>query len=162
MTNETTNELTNAMALELSAHEMAQIVSSVYQTMLGIDSAVVDLPWFPNRERLTAAVQLSGDWNGAVTIECDPRQACLFAGRFVSMETPGAVDDIVRDVFGELANMIGGNLKSALSRGIHLSTPSVVDGGSYTMRFRAAKVRERIAFECVDGPFWVTVFSLPN
>lgn len=154
--------MTSEINLAVSAGEVAQIVSSVCQTMLGIESTVVDLPWFPNCQRLTAAVQLAGDWNGAVTIECDPRQACLFAGRFVSMETPEAVDDMVSDVFGELANMIGGNLKSALSRGIHLSTPSVMDGGNYTLRFCGAKVRERIAFECVDGPFWVTVFSLPQ
>ncbi len=154
--------MTSEMKLEISAGEVAQIVSSVCQTMLGIDAEPVDRPWFSNGERLTAAVQLSGDWNGAVAIECDPRQACLFAGRYLSIEAPEGMDDMVRDVFGELANMIGGNFKSALSRGIQLSTPSVVDGGGYNLRFCRAKVSEQLAFDCVDGTFWVTVFSMPE
>ena len=37
---------------------------------------------------LTAAVHLAGDWNGAVLLECDRRQACRFAGRFLSMDPP--------------------------------------------------------------------------
>jgi chemotaxis protein CheX len=65
----------------------------------------------PGADRLTSAVHLAGDWNGAVLLECDRRQACRFAGRFLSMDPSDTVDDVVRDVLGELANMIGGNLK---------------------------------------------------
>ena len=66
---------------------------------------------------MTSAVQLTGEWNGAVLLECDRGQACRFAARFLSIDLPDAVDDVVRDVLGELANMIGGNLKCVLSAG---------------------------------------------
>jgi hypothetical protein len=62
-------------------------------------------------------------------------------------------------VLGELANMIGGNLKCVLTRGIRLSMPSVVDGSDYSLRVCGAEIRERLAFGCAEGPFWVTVLA---
>jgi CheY-specific phosphatase CheX len=127
--------------------------------MLGVEAGASAAPWFPSGERLTAAVHLAGDWNGAVLVECDRGQACRFAGRFLSMDPPSTVDDVVRDVLGELANMIGGNLKCVLTPGIRLSMPSVVDGSDYYLRVCGAEIRERLSFQCADGPFWVTVLA---
>ena len=78
----------------------------------------------------------------------------------VRMGAPETVDDVVRDVLGELANMIGGNLKCVLTRGIRLGMPSVVDGSDYSLRVCWAEVRERLAFGCSEGPFWVTVLGM--
>jgi CheY-specific phosphatase CheX len=75
------------------------------------------------------------------------------------MPSFGAVDDVVRDVLGELANMISGNLKCVLTRGIRLSMPSVVDGSDYSVRVCRTEVRERLAFQCAEGLFWITVLS---
>jgi chemotaxis protein CheX len=140
--------------------ELAQIVESVFAAMLNLEVGECGTPWFPGEGRLTAAVHLAGDWNGVVLLECDRGQACQFAGRFLSMDPPATVDDVVRDMLGELANMIGGNLKSVLSRGIHLSMPSVVDGSDYSLRVCGAGVRERLAFQCANGPFWITVLAM--
>ena len=147
-------------SVEIPPSELAQIVESVFGAMLGLEAGECGAPWFPGGDRLTAAVHLAGDWNGAVLLECDRRQACRFAGRFLSMDPPGTVDDVVRDVLGELANMLGGNLKCVLTRGIRLSMPSVVDGSDYSLRICGAEARERLAFQCAEGPFWVTVVSV--
>ena len=72
-------------------------------------------------------VRLTSGWNGAVLMECDKAQACRFTARFLSMDAPDSVDDLVRDVLGELANMIGGNLKCVLKGGMRLSLPSVIE-----------------------------------
>ena len=140
--------------------EVAQIVESVFATMLGLEVSQCGPPWFPGGDRLTSVLHLAGDWNGAVLLECDRSQACRFAGRFLSIDAPESVDDVVRDVLGELANIIGGNLKCVLTRGvIRLSMPSVVDGDNYSLRVCGAEVRELIAFHCAEGPFWVTVLA---
>lgn len=144
---------------EILASELAQIVEPVFATMLGLEVHECGTPWFPNGERLTAVLHMAGDWNGAVLLECDRQQACHFASRFLSMGPPESVDDVVRDVLGELVNMIGGNMKCVLTRGIQLSMPSVVDGSDYSVRICGAKVRERLAFQCAEGPFWVTVLA---
>jgi len=148
--------------IEIAPGDLAQIVESVFETMLGLESVQCEAPWFASGDRLTSAVHLAGDWKGAVLLECNRRQACHFTGRFLSMDPPDAVDDVVRDVLGELANMIGGNLKCVLSHGIHLSMPTVVDGSEYYLRVCGTEVRNRLAFQCAEGQFWVTVLATPS
>jgi chemotaxis protein CheX len=148
---------TTELSVEIEPSELAQIVESVFDTMLKLETREDERPWFPGGDRLASAVHLAGDWNGAVVLECDRGQACRFAGRFLSQDPPDAVDDVVRDVLGELANMIGGNLKCVLMPGIRLSLPSVVDGSDCGIRICGAEVRNRLAFECAEGLFWVTV-----
>lgn len=139
--------------------EVAQIVESVFAAMLSMEVSQCGTPWFPGDDRLTSALHLAGDWNGAVLLECDRRQACRFAGRFLSIEPPETVDDVVRDVLGELANMIGGNMKCGMTPGVRLSMPTVLDGSDYDLRVCGSQVQERLAFQCDDSQFWVTVLS---
>jgi chemotaxis protein CheX len=147
------------LRIEIQPGELAQIVESVFAAMLGIAAVECGTPWFPAGDRLTSAVHLAGDWNGAVLLECDRRQACRFAGRFLSMDPSDTVDDVVRDVLGELANMIGGNLKCVLGQGILLSMPSVMDGSDYSLRVCGVEVRRQLAFQCDDGLFWITTLT---
>jgi chemotaxis protein CheX len=146
----------------IHSEELMQIVLSVFETMMGLEAEESNDPWAPTEQWWTAAVYLSGEWNGAVHVECDQQQACRFAGRFLSIDPAEAAEEMVRDVLGELANMIGGNLKSALMSGIRLSLPSIVSGSDYSVRVCGAAIRQRMAFQSVDGPFWVTVLTLQS
>lgn len=147
------------LSIEILPSELVQIVESVFETMLRLEVHECGKAWFPNGDRLTSAVHLAGVWNGAVVLECDHGLARRLAGRFLSLDPPDTVDEVVRDVLGEIANMIAGNMKCLLPRGTHLSMPSVVDGGDYSMRVCGAEVRERLAFQCAEGVFWVTVLA---
>ena len=150
------------MRVEIRPGELAQIVKSVFETMLGLDTVQTEAQWTPSRDRVTSAVHLAGEWNGAIVLECTASQACQFAGRFLSMHPPCAVNDDVRDVLGELANMIGGNLKCLLAQGIRLSMPIVMDGADDNFRLYWSEVKECLSFECDEGVFWVTVLALPS
>jgi chemotaxis protein CheX len=147
------------LKVEIHPQELVQIVESLFQAMLNLETIQCAIPWTPGADRLTSAIQLTGEWHGAVMLECDRGQACRFTGRFLSMDPPDTVDDMVRDVLGELANVIGGNLKCVLTQGIRLSMPSVVDGSDYSLRVCGVALRERLSFQCAEGPFWVTVLT---
>ncbi|HZP07057.1 MAG TPA: chemotaxis protein CheX [Terracidiphilus sp.] len=148
--------------VEIHSDDLLQIVSSVFDTMLGLEAFESGAPWQPTARWWTAAVYLSGEWNGAVLVECDHEQAARFAARFLSIDLPEAVNEMIRDVLGELANMIGGNVKSVLMSGIRLSMPSTVHGSDYNIRLCGGTVRQRMAFECNDGAFWVTILTLQS
>jgi chemotaxis protein CheX len=152
-------ELSPELSIDIRPSQLAQIVHSVFETMLSLEVSECGTPWFPGEDRLTSAVHLAGDWSGVLLLECNRSQACQFAGRFLSSDAPAQVDDVVRDVLGELANMIGGNMKCAMTRGIHLSMPTVVDGSEYHLRVCGTEVRDRLAFHCAEGYFWVTVLA---
>ena len=147
------------MLTQVSAEMMSQIVESVFITMLNLEVVPYEIPWSPSRDQLTAVVHLSGNRNGTLLFECNRWEACRFTGRFLSIEPPDTVNDDVRDVVGELANMIGGNLKSMLSQGIQLSMPSVMDGSDYSLRVCGVEARRQLAFQCDDGLFWITTLT---
>jgi len=137
--------------------ELAQIVESVFDSMLSLQARESPTPWAPGEHRVRAMVRLTSGWNGAVLMECDRDQACRFAGKFLSMDKPEAVDELVRDVLGELANMIGGNLKCVLKGGMKLSMPSVVEQSGDGMG--DGKIHHRLSFQTAEGPFGVVVIT---
>jgi chemotaxis protein CheX len=144
---------------QVSPEMMSQIVESVFTTMLKLEVVPSAIPWAPSHDQLTAVVHLSGNRNGTLLFECNRWEACRFTGRFLSMAPPDTVNDDVRDVLGELANMIGGNIKCAVASGLKLSMPSVGDGSSYGMRIWGCEFH-RLGFESEEGPFWVTLVAV--
>ena len=126
------------MLTRVSPEMMSQIVESVFITMLNLEVVPCEIPWAPSDDQLTAVVHLSGNRNGTLLFECNRWEACRFTGRFLSIEPPETVNDAVRDVLGELANMIGGNIKCAVASGLRLSMPAVADGSNYGARIWGA------------------------
>lgn len=139
--------------------DLAHAVCRVFETMLGLKAGPSAEALPSCAELMTAAVYLSGRHRGAVLIHCLPPQACAFAARFLSIATPGLVDDEVLDVLGELTNMVAGNLPCTLVPGTLLSIPSVFEGPAARLRVCGSHGAERAAFRTVSGPFWVTMVS---
>lgn len=140
------------LSLEIAPEDLAQIVQSAFENMLGLEVSWCGAAWTASSNRLTALVHITGESSGTVVLECSPAVACQFAGKFLSIDPPAVVDEMVRDVLGELANIIGGNVKSALAQGLHLSIPAVLEGS-----LPVAMAGERLEFVCANGPLWVAV-----
>ncbi len=145
------------MRAEVRKEMLVRTVGSVFVTMLGLDVSASEIPRHPAGDRLTSYVQLTGDLNGAVLLECTRQQACHFAGLILATDPPAIVNDDVRDVLGELANVIGGNMKCGMSTAARLSMPIVVEGGDDDPRILDVKAGERLTFESSEGHFWVTI-----
>lgn len=147
------------MEISVTEDVVAEIVQSIFTTMVGLDVSVAEAPLSPKGEGLTSSVYLEGSWNGAVCFECNRQDACHIAGHFLSISPPDVIDDDVRDVLGELANMIGGNIKSMMSTDVRLSLPSVVDGENYKFHVCGSDVKTRTAFRFAEGVFSVTILA---
>ena len=37
--------------------------------------------------------------------------------------------------------------------------PTVVDGSDYSLRVCGAEVQQRLAFQCAEGLFWITILT---
>lgn len=143
----------------ISPEVVEEIVESIFSTMLNIDLQTDNSTSAPAGDRMTSAVFLEGDWNGALSLECSQQQACQLAGHFLGGDPPETANDDVRDVLGELANMIGGNIKSLIPGEIRLSMPSVIDGHDYALRICGSAVEDKVGFRFDGGVFWVTLLS---
>lgn len=75
-----------------------------------------------------ASVSLTGAWRGHVVFVCSTDASRAAAAALMGIETDDVSDDDVADALGELANVIGGNLKSLLPEPSALSLPHVVSG----------------------------------
>ncbi|MBZ5575783.1 MAG: chemotaxis protein CheX [Acidobacteriia bacterium] len=140
--------------------DLAQIVESVFQTMMNLEVTRAEIPWAPATDVITGAVHFAGEWKGAVLLECTKPQAFEFAHRLMSIETPTEINDDIRDTMGELTNMLAGNLKSVLPRGIGLSMPLVVEGRDYSLRVCGSSVIDRMPFSSDLGVLWVTLVEV--
>jgi chemotaxis protein CheX len=147
------------VGLDLHVEDLAQIVASVFTTMMDIAIVPAAIPLPGPSGLVTSVVYLTGTWQGAVLFHCAHRQACEFAGSFLGMPPPAALTDEVRDTLGELANMVAGNLKCTLRPGIKISIPSVVDGEDYSLRICGNYCTTRTAYESAAGPLWVTLME---
>ncbi|MGA2739906.1 MAG: chemotaxis protein CheX [Bryobacteraceae bacterium] len=146
--------------LDVYRDDLARIVQSVFSTMMDIEVAACDVPWTHSHDTITSAVHFVGVWRGATLVEVDAPQAFQFAARFMGIEMPVAIDDDVRDVMGELANMVAGNLKSLLPHGVDLSMPSVVVGSDYSVHICGVSAVERMTFSSAIGNFRITLIEM--
>lgn len=136
---------------------VAGSVQSIFLTMMGLSLSVLDAPCAVDADRLTSSVYLEGAWNGAVSLQCSRRLACAIAGQFLSIDPPEEVDDDVRDVLGEIANIIGGNLKATMGADVRLSLPSVIVGSDYRVHLCGSAASNSVGFRFSGGEFLVTV-----
>jgi chemotaxis protein CheX len=139
---------------------VTQIVENVFQTMIGLDVKAVDTPFCPTGEVITSIISLAGTWKGAVLVRCGIEEAFDFTSRMIGIDPPTNLNDDVRDAMGELANMVGGNLKSVLPSGVGLSLPTVVWGHDYTMQICRAGTTRQWTFQANDITFSVGVIKV--
>jgi chemotaxis protein CheX len=137
--------------------EVCRIVQDVLMTMTAYPVTPESVPNSEQTDRATCAVYFAGAWSGAILLDCPLAMAFEFTARLMRIPKPIQFDNDVYDALGELANMIGGNLKSVLPRGVTLSMPSVVEGSKYSVRVCGANNYKRMNFAGPDGPFWVTL-----
>jgi CheY-specific phosphatase CheX len=135
--------------------EIQAIVGFVFNTMLGMSAEAVSGEWAVQNRSVTAAVYFAGEWKGAVMLECSRDLAFALTEKLADVAKPTELDESVRDALGELANMVGGNLKAILPKGVSLSMPMVVQGSDYLIWFSGGNVVSRLAFECDSGVLWL-------
>jgi chemotaxis protein CheX len=80
---------------------------------------------------ITSAVQIVGDWQGAVQLDMDLELARRVCANLMGVDATELSPQDVRDAAGELANMTGGSVKTLRAPTCGLSLPSVVTGKDY-------------------------------
>ncbi len=150
----------------ISDDEVVEISRDVWSSFLNAELEPVQLP--PDAaddERMTGFVRVTGAWQGTVLIESSRAVALAAAAAMFDMaESELSCEEIV-DAWGELANMIGGNLKCLVPSPSQLSIPLVAAGGiSEDDDLLAGTVRQNhVAFSWDGRPLWLGVWSaLPD
>lgn len=112
-----------------SADDLEVITREVWTSFLDGDPAgLVAGGDPPTGEQITGCVHLSGAYTGSIMLQCSPPAARDAAAALFSIAPGDVTQTEVIDAIGEIANMVGGNVKSMLPGPSLLSLPLVVQG----------------------------------
>ena len=102
------------------------IADEVWPSLVGDGEAFVPVPVAPPAEVVSAWVDIVGPWTGSVVLTCSPATARSLTENVLMSRPPAVVDDEdVADALGELANVLGGNIKSVLPGQSRLGLPRI-------------------------------------
>lgn len=105
-------------------------------------------------ELVSGSVHIKGSWNGTITLSCLADLAQNAAAAMYNAPAEGLPTDDVFDAVGELANMIGGNVRALLPEPCQLTLPSVGAAAGKPLSPHE-KVLIELGFVCMGQPFWV-------
>lgn len=109
-------------------------------------------------DSITGLIGLAGTYKGVLAIHMPNQVALAVTSSFLGMDVEEINAD-VEDAVGELANMLGGNVKTILSetgRDISLSLPSTIAGQEYSFQLASENAeRTLISFKADSGCFHV-------
>ena len=102
------------------------IAEEAWSALVGDEEFLVPLPGGPPDDAVSSWVEIVGPWNGAVVLTTGRSTAEELSRCLLAEHAPPVLDDEdVEDALGELANVVGGNVKAVLPGPSALSLPAV-------------------------------------
>jgi chemotaxis protein CheX len=143
--------------LEVSPSDIESIVCSIFDATFGMTierlEGANDAPFATS----SSLIGISGSWDGAVILDCAPDVAVELATLMFDLPLTAIDRTHIEDTLGELANMVGGNLKCLLPPPCSLSLPTVVEGRDYRVRVPGATIVRDLHFALARGRLRVLV-----
>ena len=145
------------MAIECEA-EINQFVTDLWSTFLNMEISPTEQPFKPNGKENTLAgcVQITGAWRGAVTLYAPKEIGKKIAATMFGLDEAEVENQQIKDVIGEITNILAGNIKSLLPGPCSLSLPSVAIT-DYNLHHPGSETLAAINFDSEGLPFLVAL-----
>ena len=126
-----------SIEVEVNENDLAEMVEQVWQSYLDPEGINPLIPTYDENQpsEVHSSVSITGSWTGHVVYASSTQAARRAAAAFLAMEVDEVSQEDLSDVLGELANIVGGNVKAMLPPGAFLSLPQVVLAPESTARF---------------------------
>ena len=146
------------MSIALTAEDVEQVTRTVWLAL--VEKELERAGSTSNRPEgrfLTGCVQITGEWEGAIVVSCAHSLAVSTTAFMFDMEVDEVTREELQDAIGELANMIGGNIKGLMPGPSRLSLPTVVDGTDYSTKIPGSEKMVESLLLSSGEPLVVTV-----
>ena len=156
--------------VDISKFQRLDIISSVgdtiielFDTMLSLEVDLSDREPFKNTEdfRVMGAVDFAGGVHGSIQFQVSKTFGRMITAGMLGQDLDEVQDiDSVKDVIGEMTNILGGNLKAAFcdtGLACQISTPSLTVGLDFNIEILNMDRYERFAFKLNDHDILVEV-----
>ena len=102
------------------------IAADAWVALVGEEEILVPVPMELPSDVLSSWVDIVGPWTGSVVLSTGRETAAELTRALLGPAAPDVLDsEDVADAFGEIANVVGGNVKAALPGPSGLSLPDV-------------------------------------
>ena len=148
--------------MRCETQDIVTLASDVFRLTLGLELQPRGDAWqaVTSQPRvIEGCVHVTGDWAGAVVLQCARTLAERVAHIMFSLGQRAPTLADVQDAFGEITNMVGGNIKALNEGQCFLSLPSVVEGSDFSVRIPGTAVLHSVVFECEGEPLMVHVLG---
>jgi chemotaxis protein CheX len=147
--------------MEMTDLDFAEVVEQVFTGMLGFELVRThgDTLPSPGDARYIGTVHITGSWSGSVVVECPEAFGRIVAATMFESEPDAVAEDELVDVVGELANMLGGNVKALLEGESMLSLPTVVRGSDFRVMVPGTHLARSLGYECQGHVFELRVLA---
>ena len=115
-------------------------------------------------ESTSATIGFAGIYSGSLSIHCPSSLANLLASHMIGSDCLVEYESSF-DAMGELANVMAGEVKQALSAGgldIQLSTPSIVSGAHYLLSKGENRNQATVHCSVLGEPFYISLVAERN
>jgi hypothetical protein len=110
----------------LDEETVLSIAQEAWSALVGDDEFLVPLPGGLPDDALSSWVEIVGPWNGTVVLTCGRSTAEELSRALLKQHAPPVLDlEDIEDALGELANVVGGNVKAVLPGPSVLGLPEV-------------------------------------
>ncbi|MDR7280456.1 chemotaxis protein CheX [Catenuloplanes atrovinosus] len=145
----------------LRVEDLQEIVEQVWSSYLDPEGIEPLIPVYDDIDAMKtdmhASVSITGTWHGHVVVACNEPAAKNCSAAFLAMEVEEVGEADMMDVLGELANIVGGNVKSMLPPGCFVSLPTVVTGEA--PHYPSAEPVCQLAGHWMGDPFVITMWQ---
>jgi chemotaxis protein CheX len=117
-----------SVEVEVNENDLAEMVEQVWESYLDPEGVRPLIPTYDENQpsEVHSSVSITGSWTGHIVYASSTTAARRAAAAFLAMEPDEVSPDDLSDVLGEIANIVGGNVKAMLPPGALLSLPQVV------------------------------------
>lgn len=143
-----------------TADDLREIAEQVWASYLDPEgeNPLLDLPLPRPADEVFGVVSVTGAWRGAVVISFSEAASKHAAGALLGVDQAEVTIEDVTDAVGELANIMGGNVKSLLPEPCALSLPHVLTGTRVSVHWPTATEVCQLSGVWLGEP--ITVFVL--
>jgi chemotaxis protein CheX len=142
-----------AMSSEYMPH-FVESTKAIFRTILGWDIKIASRDQgkeFRSGHDVSGIIAFAGGVQGTIVLSID-KQAAFEATKVFTGEWPSSINNDVRDMVAELANMIGGRAKELINiEEIALGLPTSVSGSDHVVSFNAIAEVESVRFRSPGG-----------
>jgi CheY-specific phosphatase CheX len=138
--------------------ELSRSTGTIWSSLLAIDLAPGS-PAPPNGPMHVGCINITGGWVGAIEIACATSAARAFSACMLQTDGAGLADSDIDDAFGELANLVAGQIKAQLRGPAQLSVPVVISGMKLSISMGRCRVLCRTDLVGAGHHLTVTLYA---